>query len=144
MTMRTPLKTVGSTIKAIIRSLRFTAPIVGLLCCAENNLHAATTAVRANDFLNTIGVCTHMSQGADIEANVATCLTYAGIRNVRDDGSTSSSSLANFTNLHVATGAKVSLLPINGNVASSLSEWETLAAAGALLDAEGPNEPNNA
>jgi hypothetical protein len=35
------------------------------------------------------------------------------------------------------------LLPISGNIAASLQEYETLAAAGALLAAEGPNEPNN-
>ena len=35
------------------------------------------------------------------------------------------------------------LLPINGDIAASLAEYETLAAAGALLAAEGPNEPNN-
>src|ERR1700722_4645666 len=125
-------------------SLPFAAAFAALLSLLGITAQAQTTAIQANSFLNTIGVCTHMTQGADAESNVATCLTYAGIRNVRDDGSTSSSALANFTNLHVATGAKVSLLPINGNVASSLSEWETLAAAGALLDAEGPNEPNNA
>jgi hypothetical protein len=34
-------------------------------------------------------------------------------------------------------------LPINGNIARSLSVYESLAAAGALLAAEGPNEPNN-
>ena len=34
-------------------------------------------------------------------------------------------------------------MPINGNIEASLAEYETLAAAGALLAAEGPNEPNN-
>ena len=37
----------------------------------------------------------------------------------------------------------MALLPINGDIAASLAEYETLAAAGALLAADGPNEPNN-
>ena len=40
-------------------------------------------------------------------------------------------------------GPRSVLLPINGDVAASLAEYETLAAAGALLAADGPNEPNN-
>ena len=106
---------------------------------------AGVVAVRANDFLNSLGVCTHIAQGADSESGVAAALTYTGIRNIRDDGSTSATTLQEWIYVHNNTpnGAKVSLLPINGNVASSLYEYEQLAAAGALLDAEGPNEPNN-
>jgi len=104
---------------------------------------AQTTAVKANDFLNSIGACTHISQGADNPTNVSAALLYCGIRNIRDDGSTNSSKLQKFIDVHNATGAKVSLLSINGNIAASISEYEKLAAAGALLAAEGPNEPNN-
>jgi hypothetical protein len=103
----------------------------------------ATTAVRANDFLNSIGVCTHVRQGEDDPAKVAKCLTYIGIRAIRDDGTTDPKTLQSFIDIHRVSGAKAVLLPINGNVAASLAEYETLAAAGALLAAEGPNEPNN-
>jgi hypothetical protein len=103
----------------------------------------ATTAVRANDFLNSIGVCTHVKQGEDDPAKVAKCLTYIGIRAIRDDGTTDPRTLQSFIDIHRVSGAKAVLLPINGNVAASLAEYETLAAAGALLAAEGPNEPNN-
>jgi hypothetical protein len=41
--------------------------------------------VRANDFLNSIGVGTHMSQGADAPAQVIYSVNYAGIRNIRED-----------------------------------------------------------
>jgi hypothetical protein len=108
-----------------------------------NNATSSTTAVRANDFLNSIGVCTHMTQGADNPTNVATSLSYTGIRNIRDDGSTNTATLQKFITVHNSSGAKVSLLSVNGNIAASLSEYEMLVAAGALLAAEGPNEPNN-
>jgi len=100
-------------------------------------------AVSANAFLNSIGVCTHITQGADAESNVATCLTYAGIRNIRDDGTTNATTLQSFVTLHNATGALVDILPADFTVADCLSEYETLKAGGALLSAEGPNEPNN-
>jgi len=102
-----------------------------------------TAAVRANDFLNSLGVGTHVTQGEDDPAEVAKCLTYIGIRAIRDDGTTNPKTLQSFIDIHRLSGAKVVLLPINGNIAASLAEYETLAAAGALLAADGPNEPNN-
>jgi len=104
---------------------------------------ANTTAVKANDFLNSIGACTHISQGEDNPTQVAECLTYAGIRALRDDGPKSPKTLQSFIDVYKASGAKVVLLPKNGDIAASLDQCETLAAAGALLAAEGPNEPNN-
>jgi len=104
---------------------------------------ADSTAIKANDFLNSIGVCTHISQGEDSPSKVAESLAYAGIRAVRDDGSKNPKTLQSFIDVHQASGAKVVPLPINGDIAASLEEYETLAAAGALLAAEGPNEPNN-
>ena len=103
----------------------------------------AATAVKANDFLNSIGLCTHVRQGEDNPSKVAECLRYIGIRAIRDDGTTDPKVLQSFIDIHRASGAKVVLLPINGDVAASLTQYETLAAAGALLAAEGPNEPNN-
>jgi len=104
---------------------------------------AQTTAASANDFLNSIGVCTHMTQGVDNRTNVAACLNYIGIRNIRDDGSTSAGALKNWFYVHSLSGARVSLLPITGNITNSLYEYEQLAASNALLAVEGPNEPNN-
>ncbi len=108
-----------------------------------SSVSAQTVAIKANDFLNSIGVSTHISQGADNPTNVSTALTYCGIRNIRDDGSTNIATLQKFISVHNKCGAKVCLLPINGNIASSISEYVILANAGALLAAEGPNEPNN-
>ncbi len=113
------------------------------MCATSFAAKNETTAVRACDFLNSIGVCTHITQGEDSPDKVAKCLAYAGIREVRDDGSTNPKTLQSFIDVHRASGAKVVLLPVNGNIAASLEEYETLAAAGALLAVEGPNEPNN-
>jgi len=104
---------------------------------------AGTTAVSAHDFLNSMGVCTHIAQGIDNPTNVAACLSYAGIRNLRDDGSARAATVQGWIHVHDACGAKVCLLPINGDIARSLAVYESLAAAGTLLAAEGPNEPNN-
>ncbi len=102
-----------------------------------------TTAVRAADFLTSIGACTHINQGEDDPGKTAASLAYAGIRCIRDDGTKNPRTMQAFINVYKASGAKVVLLPINGDVAASLVEYEALASAGALLAAEGPNEPNN-
>ena len=102
-----------------------------------------TTAVKVNDFLNSIGVCTHISQGKDNPTRVAESVKYAGIRGLRDDGPRNPATLQGFIEVHKASGAKVVLLPRNGDIAASLNQYETLAAADALLAVEGPNEPNN-
>jgi hypothetical protein len=130
-------------------SFRHFVSLIGLLLAVALMPHASfaaeadSTAVKANEFLNSIGVCTHISQGEDNPSDVAKALAYAGIRGIRDDGSTNPKTLQSFIEVHRASGARVVPLPINGNVAASLEEYETLAAAGALLAAEGPNEPNN-
>jgi hypothetical protein len=121
----------------------FPAAMAALLCLVVNNAHAQATALRADDFLNSIGVCTHIAQGIDNPTNVAACLSYAGIRGIRDDGSTTAATIQGWINIHNTTGARVCLLPINGSIARTLTAYEQLAAAGALLAAEGPNEPNN-
>ncbi len=100
-------------------------------------------AVKANDFLNSIGVCTHITQGEDDPAKVAAALTYTGIRAIRDDGTKRQKTLESFIQVHQASAARVDLLPVNGDIAASVDAYEKLAAAGALLAAEGPNEPNN-
>lgn len=103
------------------------SPWMLVASAAEEN---ETNAVKASDFLDSIGACTHITQGEDAPSKVAECLTYTGIRDIRDDGSTSPKTLQSFIDVHKASGAKVVPLPINGNIAASLEEYETLAAAG--------------
>ena len=104
----------------------------------------ASPAVSAHDFLDSLGVCTHLSQGIDHPKEVAAGLIYTGLRNLRDDGSSNPATLQNFITIHQASGARVCLLPVGGDIAASLAAYEKLSAVGALLAAEGPNEPNNA
>lgn len=105
---------------------------------------AQVNAKRAIDFLNTIGVCTHIAQGIDNSlSRVISGLRYAGIRNLRDDGSTNPRVIQSWLIIHAATGAKLTMLPINGDIRGTLATYERLASEGALLAAEGPNEPNN-
>jgi hypothetical protein len=103
-----------------------------------------TTAVAANDFLNSLGVNTHIAQSIDTVSPVSTALTYLGVRQVRDGGSAAPGIVAEYLSIHAATGVLFDLLPSPaGDLTDSISVWEQVAAAGALLAAEGPNEPNN-
>jgi hypothetical protein len=106
-----------------------------------------TVPVRANDLLNSLGVDTHITQGLDTPAQVVSALKYTGIRNIRDDATYDASLYEDYCNIHSTTGAMVDLLPIvdsdPNNIQDSLTQYETLAACGAMLAAEGPNEPDN-
>jgi hypothetical protein len=103
--------------------------------------------IKANDFLNSLGVGTHIIQGVDSTAQVIRGLQYTGIRNIRDDATHDPAMFANLCNVHAATGAMVDELPIvdseSNDIQDSLIEYESLAGCGAMLAAEGPNEPNN-
>jgi hypothetical protein len=98
------------------------------------------TAVRADDFLSSIGACTHVGQGVDAPAASATALAYAGIRNLRDDGNPGH--VQDWIAMHRSAGVRVCLLT-NHDVTGTLAMAEQLNAAGALLAVEGANEPNN-
>ncbi|MDD4823529.1 MAG: T9SS type A sorting domain-containing protein [Bacteroidales bacterium] len=130
------MKSSGNTIISFLSAVL----LVSLQTVGAN---AQINALKANDFLNSIGVSTHITQGVDNPTNVATALTYCGFRNIRDDGSKNVATLQKFISVHNKCGAKVSLLSVNGDIAASLTEYRLLAKYGALLAAEGPNEPNN-
>jgi hypothetical protein len=101
-------------------------------------------AVRARDFLDSIGVCTHIGQGIDNASQSAAALAYAGIRNIRDDGNPGH--LQDWISVHKQAGVRVVLTwsgPDDDAMSSLISTSRQLAAAGALLAMEGPNEPNN-
>ncbi|HUI93088.1 MAG TPA: T9SS type A sorting domain-containing protein [Chitinivibrionales bacterium] len=103
-------------------------------------IRAQTTAVPVTDFLNSIGVCTHIGQGVDNAAQSATAMTYAGIRNLRDDGR--SSHIQDWITVYDQSGVRTCLLT-DQNITSTVTMAKQLRAAGALLAVEGPNEPNN-
>lgn len=95
---------------------------------------------QVRDLLESLGVCTHIGQGVDGAAETATAMAYAGLHNLRDDGS--AGAVPAWITVHQQSGARVSLLT-NHDVASTIDLAKQLAAAGALLAVEGPNEPNN-
>ena len=104
-------------------------------------------AMRANDFLNTLGAATHLVQGIQDYGTIIAGLRYTGIRNIREDATHDASRYAALCSIHSATGALVDQLPIvdadSRSIRDTQIEYEALAACGALLQAEGPNEPNN-
>jgi hypothetical protein len=104
----------------------------------------AADAFSATDFLNSIGICTHVGQGADDPSKSAAALAYAGIRNIRDDAS--ARHLDDWIAIHKQAGIKVVLTqsgPSDAAIPRLIDLSKQLAAAGALLALEGPNEPNN-
>ena len=110
----------------------------------EGQGKGAPRAVRANDFLNSIGIATHMSQGDDDPTQVASSVIYAGLRNIRDDDNPNL--VPSFISVHNHTGAKfvlVSSAPDDNTLTNLLQDSLQLANTGALLALEGPNEPNN-
>jgi len=104
---------------------------------AETEPGVSVEAVRAADFLNSLGINVHVGQGYDVK-NYIEPLRYTGIRNVRDSGK----HLSGLLNLHVETGVKVDLLSLC-QLQEDISSAQQLSSAGALLAIEGPNEPNN-
>ena len=107
-----------------------------------------SVAMRASDFLNTLGADTHLIEGLETPAAVIAGLRYTGVRNLRDDATRDTSKISKLCAIHRATGAMVDELPIvdsdsPNNIANTRAEYEQLAACGAMLAAEGPNEPNN-
>src|SRR5215469_373499 len=110
----------------------------------ESAANASTIqAIRANDFLESLGACTHIIQGMDSPISVQAGIRYLGIRNIRDDGTTNRRLIHALCAIHSATGALVDQLPLGGDLAGTQAQWEQLASCGALLAVEGPNEPNN-
>jgi hypothetical protein len=101
---------------------------------------SGTTATQAGVFLDSIGVCAHVAQGVDAPSQSATALSYAGIRNLRDDGNPDT--VGDWIAMHQSAGIRLCVLS-NQDVTSTIGMAKQLQAAGALLAVEGPNEPNN-
>ena len=115
-----------------------------LLLISCSSATRAAEAVAAQDFLNSIGVCTHVGQGADDPAKSGAALAYAGIRNIRDDAS--DRHVDDWIAMHKQSGVKVVLTqsgPTGAAIPRVIEMNKKLAGAGALLALEGPNEPNN-
>ncbi len=103
---------------------------------ADAGPDAPTTAISAVDFLGSLGVVTKVDQGYNYQ-NYIPALRYLGVRNVRDGVSQPQVLIT----LHKQTGIKADILD-GADLPRLLEAGRTLAAAGALLSFEGPNEPN--
>ena len=99
---------------------------------------AAAQSVWVGDFINSIGVNIHASQGYS-PANYITMLNYLGIKNVRDGGN--HGNYAPYLTIAQATGVKFDIT--TSNITYGMTTAKGLASGGYLLSIEGPNEPNN-
>ena len=113
---------------------------VTLVCGAAERQR---TVMKANDFLNTLGVTTHCTQGRNTAAQLLSGLQFLGVRHFRDDGTVDRRKLIDYCAIHRTTGATMSMLPLGGDLKETQAFLDALASCGALLDVEGPNEPNN-
>ena len=113
-----------------------------ILVVIGGSSHAAlaagpVVAVSADTFLSSLGVNTHVDQGVSGGTYLAP-LRYLGVRNIRDSGR----HYPQVELIHRETGIRLDLI-CGGYLEGAISTGKALAASGALLAFEGPNEPNN-
>ena len=108
--------------------------------------HAQGTkpALRATDFLNSIGADSAIDTRGETLAHTIECARYLGLRWFRS-GPEGGVQPQDIIELHKQTGARASwgLLSGGSDIANLTATGRELAVAGALLAFEGPNEPNN-
>ncbi len=143
-------------IKLSTRMRRFCSPFIGtfqclpgaLLVAMTGSLHAVetggVTAVRATDFLDSIGTQSAISVRGENLKNTIVCAQYLGARWFRA-GIEGNVPLDQFIQLHQQAGLRFSWGLGSGgtNIPKLIETGRQMAAAGALLAFEGPNEPNN-
>jgi hypothetical protein len=103
---------------------------------AGRSLAANIASVSADEFLSSLGVAIEVGQGVSAASYIEP-LRYLGVRAIRDCGRPS-----DFVMLHRQTGVRVDCIN-EGDVRAAVHVGKILAATGALLSFEGPNEPNN-
>jgi len=105
---------------------------------------AGKTAIRADDFLNSVGVNSAVSRRGETLEQTVTAARYLGLRWFRS-GYESRVPVSDLIELHRQTGVRFSygLLSGGADIETLLDGARQLAAAGALLAVEGNNEPNN-
>ncbi|MEN6307509.1 MAG: glycosyl hydrolase [Anaerohalosphaeraceae bacterium] len=119
--------------------------IVSAVAASENN-HGITPcmAVSANDFLNSIGLCSAVSVRGENLLSTLKAVRYLGIRWIRA-GYESGIPIADLIEAHKRTGVRFSYGLMSGgtDLGKLLEGARQLALVGALLALEGNNEPNN-
>ena len=127
--------------------IRFTAAV--LLCALfvppVARAEDAPRTAKVADFLNSLGACVHIQHHQDA-AKLVEPLKYTGLRNIRD-GADGNYDMSGLILLHNKAGVLVCFGPGSGandaSLPKTIAACKELAAAGALLAVEGPNEPNN-
>jgi len=132
---------VSTLLKLSFLPVLFAVTGAGLSTAAADD----TTALSANDFLNSIGACVHVQHRQPAE-KLVDGLKYTGMRVIRD-GADGNFDMTGLLLLHQQAGVLVDFGPGSGahddRIAKTITACQQLAAAGALLSVEGPNEPNN-
>jgi hypothetical protein len=102
------------------------------------------STIRADDFLNSIGVCSAVSRRGENLASTIDAAKYLGVRWFRA-GYESRIPVTDLIELHKQTGVRFSYGLMSGgtDIARLLDGARQLASAGALIALEGNNEPNN-
>jgi hypothetical protein len=120
----------------------FATVVSGLASAAH--AQGPTTALKAADFLNSIGVNSAINKRGETLAHTIDCTKYLGLRWFRS-GMEGGLAVQDVLVLHKQTGARVSwgLLSGGTDIARLVDTARELGPAGALLAFEGPNEPNN-
>jgi hypothetical protein len=98
---------------------------------------AGVSGVSADAFLSSLGVNTHVDQGVSGGSYIAP-LRYLGVRNIRD----LARHWSQFQLINRQTGVRLALVG-EGDLDGTISIGKALAASGALMAFDGPNEPNN-
>jgi len=121
-------------------------PLAGSVATAAENKDGTTPcpAVSANDFLNSIGICSAVSVRGENLLGTLKAVRYLGIRWIRA-GYESGIPIADLIEAHKRTGVRFSYGLMSGgtDLGRLLDGARQLAAVGALLALEGNNEPNN-
>lgn len=130
--------------KRIIAATLAIAAATGQLASA-----AETTAIPAQDFLNSVGIDTTFPDRGQPLPKTVEMIKYcgfrwvrAGIEGMKEGGPTTTQT---FLDLHEQTGVKFSWGLVSGgsDIGKLIETAKPLAKAGALLAFEGNNEPNN-
>lgn len=118
---------------------------------------APSQAIRANDFLNSIGANTDDIKGTSTAQQVEYAVEFTGVRWIREEAThntTGPSSYQDECDIHAATGALVDPIaivdsefygePPGSAIGDEKTQLDTLASCGALGSwVESQNEPNN-
>jgi hypothetical protein len=116
--------------------------LCGIACCSISA--AQVSAVRASDFLDSIGLCSAISRRGEVLTNTVRCADYLGVRWFRV-GYESGIPVSDLIDLHRRTGVRFSygLMSGGADLDRLVRGARELATAGALWAIEGNNEPNN-